>query len=351
MAPDGMSNFLMGIYRRLDREKLQFDFIVMGEKPDNYHEEIRSPGGRVYKIPRMAKQPLAYYRQIRDIVKKNQYEIVFRQTDTATVAVDLLAAKAGGAKMRIPHAHSTRAVHPVFHALLRPCLNRLATQRYACSQAAGEFMFGKAPYRVVYNGIDLEQYAFCESVRREKRKSLAIGDRLAFGHIGNFFSAKNHLFLLEIFAEIKRLRRDAVFYLIGDGEQRKAICDKIKCLGLENDVMLLGERSDVAELIQALDCMIFPSLYEGLPIAVIEAQDAGLPCLLSDTITDEVMLTDIVEKESLEQSAKLWAQRAVRLAEHYAGDGKRTGHPAELAKAGYDLSNLVDVYRRLGAEE
>ena len=192
MAPDGMSNFLMNIYRRLDRTRLQFDFIVMGEKHPNYHEEIRELGGRLFRIPRMAKHPIAHYREIRRIVREGGYSLVFRHTDTCTIALELLAAKRGGAERIIPHAHSTRALHPFFNGLFRPMTNALATERFACGRAAGDWMFNGAPYRIVYNGIELERFRFSPEKRSLIRKELGFSEEdHLFCHVGNFFSAKN----------------------------------------------------------------------------------------------------------------------------------------------------------------
>ncbi len=349
MAPDGMSNFLMNIYRRLDRERLQFDFIVMGEKHPNYHEEIKELGGRLFRIPRMAAHPLAHYREIRRIVREGGYSMVFRHTDTCTIAPELLAAKRGGALEVIPHAHSTKALHPFFNHLFRPMVNQLATNRFACGRAAGDWMFGGAPYRIVYNGIELEQFCFSAEERRRIRKELNIADGVsAIGHVGNFFSAKNHLFLLEVFAEIKKLHEKSILLLIGDGELRPQIEEKIGALGLKDDVRLLGERHDVDKLLQALDLMLFPSLYEGLPIALVEAQACALPVLYSDSISDEVRLTEKVRPFSLKAPAGRWAEEALTLLDK-EGRGRENADPIPVLRAaGYDLKDLVGFYQRLG---
>ncbi|MBQ9436818.1 MAG: glycosyltransferase, partial [Lachnospiraceae bacterium] len=276
MAPDGMSNFIMNAYRRIDREKLQFDFIVMGEKNPNYHEEIRMLGGKVFRIPRMANRPISHFTEIRKIVRREGYQTVFRHTDTCTVAYELWAAKLGGAKELCPHAHSTRALHPFWNDFSRPVLNRVSTRRLACGKAAGDWLYGGKNYEIIYNGIDLEDFRFSLEKRQKARNQItASKNALLVGHIGNFFSAKNHLFLLEIFSKIKKQEENAELALIGDGELRSEIIEKIKELHLENSVKLLGERKDVSSLIQGLDILVFPSLYEGLPIALIEAQASG----------------------------------------------------------------------------
>ena len=351
MAPDGMSNFIMNIYRRMDRSRLQFDFIVMGEKHPNYHDEIAELGGRVFRIPRMAKHPVAHFREIKRIVRQGGYELVFRHTDTCTVAAELIAARLGGAKKVIPHAHSTRALHPVWNALMRPLLNLAATERFSCGKAAGDWLFGGAPYRIVHNGIDLERFAFDKEKREAVRKEYVhLKDSLVFGHIGNFFAAKNHGFLLEVFSEIKKKQSNAVLLLIGDGELRGEIEEKIRTLELSGSVKLLGERNDVDRLVHGLDCLIFPSFYEGLPIALIEAQASGLPVVYSDVISDEVRLTEQMLPLPLSLPAGEWAGRAIVLAEEGLEKRNNAGQEDEnitlLKKAGYDQKRLVEFYER-----
>lgn len=348
LAPGGMGSFLMNLYRNIDREKVQFDFIVMGEKQQNYHREAKELGASIYKVTGLSKNPIRYFMEIRDIIRKNKYDIVFRHTDVATVAIDLVAAKMGGAKRRIPHSHSTDSKHLTAHRLLQPLLLAASTEYFACSEPAAEWMYGrkvarKNQYYLVKNGIDLEKYAFDRTKREDKRKELGINEMdLVIGHVGNFVYAKNHLFLLEIFAEVLKKMPTAKLLLAGDGELRNEIEQKIEDLNLKEQVYLLGIRNDIPELLQAMDVYLFPSVYEGLPVALVEAQAAGLPCVISDTIAPESKMTDHIEAYSLDETAEQWADHILQMTR------RERGNSTDILRAeGYDIMNTVRFYENL----
>ena len=360
IAPGGMGNFLMNIYRNLNRDEIQFDFIVMGVKPVNYHAEIEEMGGKVYQIPRISKHPIQYFHAIKRIVKENQYKIVFRHTANASVAIDLLAAKLGGATTRIPHAHSTTDPKSTAHRLFRPFLVKWSTERFACSQNAGKWMYGDADFKVIKNGIDLQRFTYKEQIRQEKRAELNLAEKHVYGHVGNFFYPKNHDFLIDIFQKISIQDENTVLLLVGNGELREEIEQKVRTKNLEDKVQFLGTRSDIPELMMAMDELIFPSVYEGLPITLVEAQATGLSCLISDVITDEVTLTDLIHKESLptvafskemvsediiQQAAKRWAERAIDIVQSQQHRITKAEESILLVKqAGYTKQELVNIY-------
>ena len=348
LAPGGMGSFLMNLYRNIDREKVQFDFIVMGEKAVNYHDAAKELGANIYKVSGLSKNPVKYFLEIKNIIKQNQYDVVFRHTDVATIAIDLIAARMGGAKRRIPHSHSTDSKHLLAHKLLRPVLVANATEYFACSEPAAEWMYGEnicknKKYQLVKNGIDLNRYAYDPTVRKEKRNELGIEeDTLVIGHVGNFVYAKNHLFLLEIFAKVLERQPRAKLLLAGDGELRAEIEKKIEDLGIKEHVMLLGIRNDIPKLLQVVDVYLFPSVYEGLPVALVEAQAAGLPCVISDTIAPESKITNHIESYSLQLSIEEWAQKVLGWSGY-----ERTDSTDVLRKAGYDIMETVRMYEAL----
>lgn len=360
IAPGGMGNFLMNIYRNLNREEIQFDFIVMGVKPVNYHDEIQAMGGRVYQIPRISRHPVQYFHAIKKIVKDNQYKIVFRHTANASVAIDLLAARMGGASIRIPHSHSTTDPKSRAHKLFRPFLVKWSTDRFACSQNAGRWMYGDASFQVIKNGIDLQRFAFSENTRQQLRTEYKVQDKHVFGHVGNFFYPKNHDFLIDIFASISKLDDKAVLFLVGNGELKEEIQQKVKKLSLQDRIIFLGTRSDIPELMMMMDELIFPSVYEGLPITLVEAQATGLPCLISDVITDEVTLTDLIHKEQLptaafskeviseevkQKAAQRWSSQAIKILENNQQRSAKAKDTIDLVKqAGYTKEELTNIY-------
>lgn len=343
MSPSGIGNFIMNVYRNIDREKVQFDFIVHETREVSFEDEIKALGGKIYTATRKSVSPARNFADIRRIVKKGNYKVVFRHTDTATVAIDLLAAKLGGAKVRIAHSHSTSTPNVKMHENFQPFLNAMCTHRFACSEKAGKWLYGDKPYEVIINAINLKEFAYRPEIRERIRKKEKLGEQLVIGHIGNLLPVKNHLFMLDIMAELVKKQPDAKMIFVGDGVMRRPIEEKIEQLGLGDKVKLLGVRTDTAKLLQAMDVFLFPSKYEGLPIAMVEAQCSGLPNLVSDVITADVEVTPLVHKMSLEQPAEAWADKILELAAI-----TRMEPEYELfAQKGFDIRTMVRRYEEL----
>lgn len=346
MSPSGIGNFIMNVYRNIDREKVQFDFIVHEHRDISFDDEIRSLGGRLFYVTRKAVSPYRNFCEIRRVVKQGNYRIVFRHTDISTVALDLLAAKLGGAKIRIAHSHSTSTPNVRMHKLFQPMLNLLCTKRFACSDAAGKWLYGKKPYKVIINAIRLDDFAYDEAKRKEMRRQEGLDGSLVIGHVGNLLPVKNHLFMLDIMAALVKKHSDAKMIFVGDGVMREQIEEKRTALGLEDKVFLLGVRTDTAALLQAMDVFLFPSKYEGLPIAMVEAQCSGLPNLVSDVITGDVDVTPLVHKLSLQKTADEWADEILVLAQN-----ERKAPDERLFKEkGFDIREMVRNYEELAYE-
>ena len=209
---------------------------------------------------------------------------------------------------------------------------------FMCSRPAGIWSFGEkavdsGQVRFIKNGIESERFAFNEEIRVRKRCELNLGDRLVIGHVGRFVLPKNHTFLIDIFAEIHKLKPNAVLMLVSDGPLMEEIQQKVKRLRLDNAVLFLGKRSDVNELMQAMDIFILPSLWEGLPLTGVEAQAAGLPTMMSDSITEEVCITPYAHMLPLNSGAKAWAGEALKLSE----TTRRTNTHDSIVRAGFDI--------------
>lgn len=346
MSPSGIGNFIMNVYRNIDRSKVQFDFIVHEHRDVSFDEEIEALGGRLFYVTRKAVSPLKNFSEIYHVIRQGRYRIVFRHTDTSAVAVDLLAAKLGGAKVRIAHSHSTSTPNVRMHKIFQPMLNALCTRRFACSEAAGKWLYGNKPYDVVINAIRMEDFAYNKRMRERMRGKERLAGFLTIGHIGNLLPVKNHLFMLDIMAELVKKHPDARMIFVGDGAMREQIEEKRRLLGLEESVILLGVRTDTGALLQAMDVFLFPSRYEGLPIAMVEAQCSGLPSLVSDVITTDVDVTPLVERMSLERPAQEWADRILALAKR-----ERTAPDyGAFTEKGFDIKKMVRRYEELAWE-
>ena len=346
MAPGGFENFIMNIYRKMDRNKIQFDFIVHKKKDNAYDEEIESLGGRLFYVTRKGKNPIKNFLEIRKVIKENKESIVCRHSDSAFTVVDLLAARLGGAKKVIMHSHSTTTGNVKIHKFFRTWMGVVPTHRFACSQAAGKWMFGNLDYTFVPNAIDTSQYLYHADIRESMRKEWNVEDKNVYGHVGNFVYAKNHLFLLDVFQQITLKDEKAILFLIGEGELREEIEAKIQELGLKDKVVLTGRRKDVVNFLQMFDLFFFPSVYEGLPVSMVEAQCSGLKCLISDSITEEIMLTDCVKRKSLQDSVVSWADTAMEMLEE-GKEKQRYSRDKEIIEAGYGIDELVEFYENI----
>lgn len=343
MYPGGMENFIMNLYEKIDRDKYQFDFIVHLQKENDYKEQIEAMGGTVYEIPRLTRKPVSSLRMLYKIIKENQYPIVIRHTANAFVIAQLLVAKAAGAKT-ICHSHNETDPKMLLHKLGKMWMKYACDGRLACSPRAGKWMFGSLDYTVIHNAINIDRFIYDESKADTIRKEFNLEDRHVYGHIANFIKSKNHKYLLAIFAEIVKRDSKAVLICLGEGELRDEIEAEIKRLHLEERVILTGIRHDAECFMSCFDVLIFPSFFEGLPLTLIEAQVAGLPAIISDTITNEVIITDgLISMESIEAQPEEWAVKACGLA---VSNKDRTCQIESIQKAGYDMNVLSQWYQK-----
>lgn len=311
MDGGGVEQVVMNYYRHIDRSRVQFDLLVCEGSGMVPRGEVESMGGRVFTVPPYG-QLSRYMREMEHLFRQERWPIVHSHVNALSV-FPLRAAKRTGVPVRIAHSHSTagrgETAKNAMKSVLRRFSNAYPTHRMACSRYAGEWLFGKGvDFEVVYNAIDLARFSFDAEARAAVRADLGlVGDQLAVGHVGRFMPQKNHRFLIEAFAELARLRPDAVLLLVGSGEAEALAESWAAERGVADKVRFLGQRADVGRLYQAFDAFALPSLYEGLCLVGVEAQAAGLPCLLSDRITREVDVTGTVRFLPIDDPA-VWAQ-------------------------------------------
>ena len=327
---------LMNYYRHMDREKIQFDFLEHRRDRAAYDDEIESLGGRIFRLPRLNPLSSDYFHALNAFFAAHpEYRIVHSHLDCMS-AYPLCAAKNAKVPVRIAHAHSTsqdRNWKLVFKLISKKLISLYTTDLFACSADAGEWMFGTKDVHILPNAIDIERYAFNLLIRNQTKKALGLDDAFVIGHVGRFSAVKNHSFLTDVFAQIKRQEPNSKLLLVGAGSEMQAVQQKVKALGLGADVIFTGVRNDVANLMQAMDVFVFPSLYEGLGIVLIEAQAAGLPCVVSDTIPREAYLTDLITAEKLSSSVEKWAEKILK-----KRDFPRTDRRDEIAAHGFDIT-------------
>ena len=352
MGRGGLETMLMNYYRAIDRSQIQFDFLTHRDFKADYDDEIELLGGKIYHLPRLNPFNLHYRKALGDFFDSHpEYRIVHVHQDCLSSVV-LKVAKDHGIPVRIAHSHSSSQNKDLKYPIklvYRQFIPKYASHLLACGEDAGRWMFGGAPFQVLKNAIDTGKYLFDPEKRRAVRKNLEIADNaLLIGHVGRFSPPKNHNGLIDIFAEIKN-RVPSKLLLIGEGKLRGEIECKVADLGLVDDVIFAGLRPDVNDLMQAMDVFIFPSLYEGVPLTMIEAQAAGLPCLISNRVPIECKITDCVQQLSLGVGAEVWARAAIE-----AAGTPRKNTFDEIAEAGYDVKTnakkLENWYRELEEE-
>lgn len=311
----GAEMMLMNLYRKIDRSKVQFDFVEHTDKDALYDAEIMRLGGEIYQCPRfVGNNYLIYKKWWEDFFETNgeRYTIVHGHIGS-TAAIYLKCAKKYG-KYTIVHSHNTKgswSMKEAMYRLLARGVIGVADEFFACSRAAGIDRFGgNRKFKVLNNAIDTKKYIYSDEIRKQVRSELGIRDEYVIGHVGRFNYQKNHQFLIDIFSELnKDQNSDVKLLLVGDGEEVDAIKSKVERLKLKKDVIFTGIRSDVNRLLQAMDVFVFPSLFEGLPVSIVEAQAAGLPCVISNKVPDECIITDgLVTIVDLAEAAKIWAK-------------------------------------------
>ncbi len=306
-ALDGITNCVMNYYRALDRSDLQIDFVLINDPIEPFKSEIAANGGKIVVLAGRNRNPAAYFRKLKRVIADGKYDIVHAHGNSCTLAIEMYAAKRAGAKVRIPHSHNTTCEHKLLHRLLRGLFEASYTDAFACGQKAGEWLFRGRPFTIINNGIDLDRFAFRPDVRQAYRRNYGLEQSVVIGHVGHFSYQKNHAFLLEVFRALRGGGDRYRLALIGDGELRESVERQAEALGLGGAVLFLGKTTEVPQLLQAIDIMVMPSRYEGLPLTLLEAQAACLPCFVSDVVTDEVAVTGLVRFLSLESPPAQWA--------------------------------------------
>lgn len=348
----GQETFIMNMYRNIDRSEIQFGFQCSVSGIGDFDEEIKVLGGEIYHLEEnRCRIPFLKYIndiriQYRFFKEHKDYEVYHIHTYHAFNAwLSIVGAKMAGVQKVVLHSHNTFGMHPTLHKFFRFFLKYMKIERLACSKMAAEWMYGEkevARVKIINNGINAEEFVFQKEERLKKRKELGIDNNLVIGHIGRFMPQKNHKFLIDIFEQIVKKDNKAILLLIGVGELQNEIEEMVKQKRLIENVRFMGTRTDIRELLWAMDLFLFPSLYEGLSVVAIEAQAAGVPVLAADTLTKETKITDCMQFYSLKRSPKEWAEQVNIII--------KRGHQKTLdsiRKAHYDMKENVSVMERI----
>ena len=339
----GLETMLMNYYRHMNHAVVQFDFLTHRQQEGAYENEIKKMGGIVYHAPRLYIQNLPrYFRYMKSFFEEHkEYKIIHSHNDTMSY-FPLLAAKKSEIPIRSAHSHSSKLdkdlKFPIKYLALKQ-IHNVATKNCACGDKAGQFMFPNSEFKVIRNAVNFEKFAFNKEIRNRKRQELHVKGKFVIGHVGRYCYIKNQLFLLDVFNAVLTKKPESHLLLVGKGQDQYKIEEKIKKLGIEKNVSLLIDRADVAEIYQAMDVFVMPSLFEGLPVVGVEAQANGLQCIVSDKISKEILLTNSIEMLAINDGADKWAKVILNVNRERNKTAKD-----ELHKAGYDI---IDEAKKL----
>lgn len=359
----GISVIIWRLMEELENKKVQFSFLSQRDKAEKiYIDRILSDGGNIHYIKISTNIIWRYferYFKCLEVLKQNNYDIVHINGNEAFGIISYVLAVKRNKKCKVVvHAHSTKFMNgghiflkKVLKSFFQPVLLRNVDCMLACSSEAAKFMFGKKAEQavIIKNGLQYEKYSFDTMERKRFRSNLLDEDKIVIGHVGRFVYPKNHEFILKVFEKASEKNEKIELWLIGEqqGEIYKQILDRVKKNGLQNKVRFLGMTEKVREHLSAMDVLLFPSRFEGLPLVLVEAQTNGLPIICSDVITQEAIFSKNVKKLSLDDDVELWVNELIRL-----GKEKRTGVDYEsFLKSGFDISQNANVlwneYRKL----
>lgn len=322
-------------------EEDRYEFVVFDKLPD-FVKKSKLAGNKFHIVPSRIRNPIGYYKGLCEILSENNYDVLWYNACTLSDITLLKLAKKYRIPCRIIHSHNSKNMGGklvgLLHTLHKAEIAKFANEFFACSGVAGEYMFpnriNRDCVKIIRNAIDVEKYDYNTLVRATKRRELGVEDKLLIGNVGRFHFQKNHDFIIDIFEKVLLQNRDSKLLLVGNGELKSKIIKKSEKLGIRNDIIFLENRSDINELLQAVDVFLMPSLFEGLPFALIEAQAADLPCVISDTISEEAIITENVCVLPLKEEPEMWAECIIRI----ASETYRKSQASLLEKKGFDIS-------------
>lgn len=358
MISGGVESVVMNYYRHIDKDKIQFDFIVDEDSTHIPYEEIKNMGGEVILVPPYQKVGL-YINELKKIFKEKKYRIVHSHINSLSV-FPLYAAKKANVPVRIAHSHSTSNKKEwkknITKNILRLFSKTNATHYFCCSKLAGCWLFSKNTYDkdkvdLINNAINIDKFIYNQKIRNQIREELNIENKLVIGHVGRFVEQKNHDGLIDIFNEVQKKNNNAILLLVGEGPLLGVIKEKVDKLNLNDKVKFLGIRKDVNILMQGMDIFLLPSLYEGLPVVGVEAQASGVLCILSSNMTKETKILETTEFISLSETPIKWSEHILEKFNNF----ERKNVKQEIINSNFEIKTeamklqkkYIEMYRKV----
>lgn len=336
---DGMTKQVLSYSKYMDKTDVEIDLVsCRGFDPKMKGQMEDAQFSHIYRLEYRDTNQLKYFFNLLKLMKSQHYDVIHANGQSATLAIEMLAGMFAGCKLRIAHSHNSKCFHMRAHKLLKPLFRFTYNDAIACSREAGKWLFEDRPFWILKNGVDVDKFKFNLNIRNEYRNALGLKENeIAVGHVGAFEPWKNHIFLLDVFYELRETNPEYKLFLFGiDGTTRQDILNKIKERNLGDAVIYKGTSNEIQNYMQAMDLMVLPSWYEGFPVTVVEWQVNGLPCLVSNTITKDVQITKLVRPLSINDGVIPWVN-AIREYGNTLCDRSNDLYPKQVVKAGFDI--------------
>ena len=332
----------IGMYA--DSEEYEIHYVIFDDDIGDYGKEVLKKGCKIFKLREPSENYREYFIELKKLMSKYRYTAVHAHT-MFSIGWVMLAAKQMKIPVRVSHAHSalidgTGLVKSIYEFIMRKLILRYSTNLVTCGEKAGIRLYGEKAYKergeLILNGIDTENFRFSESTRKTLRESLNLQDKFVIGHTGRLAEVKNQAFLIDLMPDILTQKENARLLLLGDGDDRAKLEEKVKKLNLKDKVIFAGGVTNVHDYLNVMDVFAFPSLYEGMPLSILEVQANGLPCIISDTVPPDVFLTDLIHPLSLKNEKTKWIEAILN-----SQRTEETDYPTELKNAGFDLQTAM----------
>ena len=345
---EGITTSQIVYMKHIDRSNLVIDFADSENHEEDVIAELNEIGCKVIKFPNRKKRPILYIWKMYKYLKSHSYDVIHVHGSSSLMILELLPAKLAGVPIRIAHSRNTKTNHELMHSFLKPIFKHTYNVALACGDEAGKWLFGDEKYVVLHNGKDLTAFCYDEIIRKKIRDEQGLKNSFVIGYVGNLTKQKNLPFLVDIICELKKLGENFKFYFIGDGELRDKLEYAIKERNIEDYVIITGRVRDVNNLLNAMDVMVLPSLFEGLPNVVLEWQASGLHSLISDKVTKECKVCDLVEYLPIYSGVTLWVRRILEIKQMRYNRGVESGIACKsLKESGFDIEESSDFVRSI----
>lgn len=340
---EGITNVVMNLYDAVDKSDMHIDMVAVAPPGSEYVAKLKENGGEIFVVERSMRHPLRYIAKLSKVIRDGLYDVVHAHGNSGTLALEMVAAKKAGCKIRIAHSHSTSCKYKLAHRLLKGVFHAACTHRLACGEAAGKWLYDEKPFQIINNGVDTGRFAFSAENRSKIRQQYGLDDsRIVLGHVGGFTEGKNQRFLVDILRELTDRDLPYSLLLVGDGALRTQVQNKVREMGLDDKVLFVGETDRVSDYLSACDILAMPSLFEGLPLSLIEAQASGLHCVISANITREVDKTGNLTFLPLETGAAHWAEKIAGLQLQKDRNSVSVQAIEKIKACGYDIYTEAD---------